>query len=168
MLKNCLWSAFVGFSEAWRATGKPLRPRGEAFPEGRSADEIVRSGSEGEHPTNPVLAAILGLPLSSSGFDPSENLFDQLALLLTVPVAGVPCRALIDADAAARCVLCHARQHHALPQTPYNSLRIVAFVRSKRDTFPPARQVRGHGQSRLAFGSSVSFSQRAIHREVFV
>ena len=59
-------------------------------------DQVVGRQREGEHPSNPLQAAVAGLAQAADGLEPTEDLLDAFAFLLTNRIAGMTSGARID------------------------------------------------------------------------
>src|SRR6266478_4745773 len=66
------------------------------------AHEVINRRRKGEHPSHARHPAMAGLPHETHGLQPSEDLFDPLALFLTLGVSGVARCPVIN---GAACVL---------------------------------------------------------------
>ena len=79
---------------------------------GQIADphQVVNRRREGEHPAHAQDATVAGLPHQTHGLQPPEDLFDPLALFLTLGVSGVACRPTVDGARTPRGVLRQVRR----------------------------------------------------------
>src|SRR6516165_3966308 len=92
------------------------------------ADQVVRGDREREHPLDPLLTAMPQLAESAHRLQPSEDLFNALALPLTDGVARMPRRAAVDRTPAVRVVLRDMRGDLPVAQLGHKVLRIVVLV----------------------------------------
>src|SRR5215210_2009248 len=63
------------------------------------ADQVVGRRGEGHDPIDELSAAVPELPQATDGLHPAEDLLDQLPLLLTDGVTGLPGGAAVDRTA---------------------------------------------------------------------
>src|SRR5271169_4075546 len=107
-----------------------------------------------------------GLAQPRDGLDPTEDLFDSLALALADRVASVPGRAFINgAVAPLMLVLRHVRSHRRFPQFPHEILRVVILVSAQRHTLAPTWNPRGHVEPRIALGCSRGPREPRVHHQ---
>lgn len=102
-------------------------------------DQVVSGGSEGEHPTHPLPAAMLGSPQAGGGHSPTKDLFDKFAFSLALAIAFVAGGAFINAARTTRYSLRHMRRHGLLPQAAHEIESVVTFVGCQRDPFVATR-----------------------------
>src|SRR5260370_12364524 len=82
-------ATFRGFFLRWAQLGR--RGRQIAHP-----DQVVGRQREGEYPSNPFQTAVASLAQAADRLDPTEDLLDSFALLLTNRIAGMTGGARID------------------------------------------------------------------------
>ena len=80
-------ATLVRFSKRLLAFGRSLSGDRRQVPD---ANQIVGSGSELKDPTDPVHSAVPGLAQQPDSFQPAEDFFHPLALLLTDAVPRMP------------------------------------------------------------------------------
>src|SRR5439155_11410750 len=76
-------------SRDWRRSRGPREQRAQA-------DQVVRRGREGDDPIDACTAAMPKLAQPADGFQPAEDLLDQLPLLLADGVPGMARGPIID------------------------------------------------------------------------
>src|SRR5438093_8354827 len=107
-------------SPSRRATGRsaPFRARGSCCDRRQvpDPDEVVNRCCEREHPADAPMAAMAGLPHKPHGLEPSEDLFDPLALPLALDVSSVTRCPAVDGTRAIRGVLRHVWRHLQEPE----------------------------------------------------
>ena len=96
-------------------------------------DEVVNRRREGEHPFDAAYATMTGLPHQTHGLQPPEDLFDPLALFLTLGVSGVSRRTAVDRARALGGVLGHVRRHVEMTQVSDEVPRVIGLVTAQRD-----------------------------------
>src|SRR3954463_7298898 len=99
--------------------------------------QSIRSGSEGEDPSDTITAAEPGLVLAGDRLDPAERFFDALPDALADGIATVPGRSAIDRRTAAAGVLRDMRRHVHRARFIDEVLRIVGLVGAERDRLRP-------------------------------
>jgi len=112
--------------------------------------QIVSRSRELKDPTYQPETAMARLPQEPHGLQPTEDLFDSFALVLTDCIARMTSRALVNRTAAAPLVvLGDVRSHASLAQVSHEAVRVISFVgRQGHPLFRLAQQ----GQRRFAFG----------------
>src|SRR5882724_9472635 len=97
------------------------------------AHQVVDRQAEDEHPADAPSPAVPRLPHQADRFQPAEDLFDPLALLLAHLVAGVARGTGIDRTRPVRGVLRHMRGHLEQAQRSDKVATVVAFVGAQGD-----------------------------------
>src|SRR5512135_2898 len=130
------------------------------------ANQIVSRRREGEHPSDAIFAAILGLAESSDGLDPPEDLLDPLPFSLTDGVARVLRGSLIDGAAAPFVpVLRYVRSHRRFPELVHKISRVVVLVSAQRHPPRAAWNPRRHLQRGIALGRSRGPREPRVHHQ---
>jgi hypothetical protein len=109
-------------------------------------DEVVGSGSQGEHPADAGEAAVTGLAKASGRLGPAKHLLNALAQLPTDRMAGMAVRSPVDGRAPVRCVLSDMRRHMVRTQIGDKLGHIIGLVGAKRD---PMMAGSTHGAARF-------------------
>src|SRR6266404_352381 len=94
--------------------------------------QVVSGRREDEDPVHAFGAAMAQLAQQAHRLQPTEDLFDPFALLLTDLIALVARRATIDGRFAIGIVLGHVRRHLQFAQVFHELMRVVVLVTTQR------------------------------------
>src|SRR5262249_51183003 len=115
--ENVIWvsSKASGFSGTFRISAE-LSPRvrlvlGRHRLQVANSDQVVDRRREGEHPADPLQAAMPSLAHQPHRLEPTKDLFHPFALSLTDSVTSMSSRAPIDGAGSILLVLRHMRCH---------------------------------------------------------
>ena len=94
--------------------------------------QIVRRGSEGEHPGHPLGSSVSGFPEIADGFHPAEDFLHPFAQALTDGVARMAGSAAVDGRIPPFAVLGHMRHGIQDTQRLDKLPRIISFITRPR------------------------------------
>src|SRR5258705_8024182 len=115
--------------------------------------QVVSCGGEDEDPVHSFSATMAQFAQQANRLQPTEDLFDPFALLLTDLVTLVPRGATIDSRLTIGVVLGHVRCHLKLAQVFHEIMRVIVLITAQRYS-TVAAHLCGEVQSRVALGGA--------------
>src|SRR6266852_6531017 len=94
--------------------------------------QLVRRDRERKHPVHAVDPSMSKLPQPPDGFQPAEDLFHALALLLTDQIPRVARGACVDRTASMLVILGDVRRHAQVSQVLDKTGRVIVLVTAER------------------------------------
>lgn len=125
------------------------------------SDQVERCGCKHEHPLDQRNSSVSGLPHSTYGLHPAEDLFDQLPLSLARAIARVPGRPSVDRAAH---LLRHVRRRSDLAHLLHEPVDVVCLVGSAGDR-RAARYGLKHPMRRVPLRGPRRVADAGVHDE---
>src|SRR6266850_2552449 len=128
------------------------------------SDQVVSCGGEDEDPVHSFSATMAQLAQQSNRLQPTEDLFDPFALLLTNLIALVARGATIDRRFAIGVVLGHVRRYLQFAQVFHQRARVIVLVAPQRYSAVAANLCR-EVQCGVALGGAVRWRHASRDRQ---